>query len=179
MKKLNSHYENTKSFFRSPNGVIASFLIICLIVFFSFVQIPNSNIFLGRPLTECYQALLQSVAAGGYSKYNKDKLELKKHISSVLAHPANEEEENNASNIALYLFPELLPDSNFEKSQALELWASLETEIEKHPRTPEARMVFEEMKSNIWNYENPKLNNVGLSTHAQETLKIYHELSSP
>ncbi|MBM4318273.1 MAG: hypothetical protein FJ116_12460 [Deltaproteobacteria bacterium] len=106
-------------------------------------------------------------------------MQLKNQIIAILNSPKNEDEETKASNIALYLFPEILPNENFEKQAALELWAPLEAEIEQKPRSAKARMLFEELTSNIWNYENPKITNAGLSIYAAETLKLYHAISSP
>ncbi len=123
--------------------------------------------------------LLTSLSTGGYSQFHSDKKILRAKIATMLSSPQNETEETYATNIALYLFPDLLPDSNFEKIVAVEQWAPLESAIEKKPRSQEARLLFDEMKSNIWNYENPKMDRSGLSLYASETLKIYHELSAP
>ena len=163
----------------SPNRSIALFLTISLSSLFFIYQLKPTTIFRDAAINDSYQMPMRSLNSGGHVKFQQDKQILKTHISSILKSPKNEDEENHALNIALYLFPEILPDTNFEKEQAIELWASFESAIEKRPRTPEARMLFEEMKSNIWNYENPRVSNVGLSFHAQETLKLYHELSSP
>lgn len=123
--------------------------------------------------------LLTSLSTGGYSQFHSDKKLLRSKIATILSSPQNDTEETYATNIALYLFPDLLPDSNFEKIVAVEQWAPLESAIEKKPRSQEARLLFDEMKSNIWNYENPKMDRSGLSLYASETLKIYHELSAP
>jgi len=165
--------------FYTPQKTVLIFLSLfsgCVCVLLSSHHYPE---FRSTNTTENYQALLSSVRRGGYSQFINDKKELRKQIEKVLSSPENEEQETLASNIALYLFPDLLPDSNFEKSSALGLWAPLQAEIEKRPKSSEARMLYEQMKSNIWNYENPKVSSMGLSKEAIDTLQIYHELSSP
>jgi hypothetical protein len=128
---------------------------------------------------DALESLSNSVSGLGIAQFQRSRDELKTQISKILADPKNEEEQSRASSIALYLFPEILPESNFEKDVALELWAPLEQQIEAKPKSPEARMFFEEMKSTLWNYENPKMTDAGLSVNAMRTLNIYHELSSP
>lgn len=168
-----------KRFFYNPQNTIFIFLAL-LGSFFSFLLISQkTSTFSSGELTDSYQTLLSSVNRGGYSQFISDKNELRKQIEKTLSGPENEEQEISASNIALYLFPDLLPESNFEKNTALGLWAPLQAEIERRPKTPEARMLYEKMKSNIWNYENPKVTSAGLSKEASDTLQIYHELSSP
>lgn len=167
-----------KSFY-TPTKTIFIFLLF-LVSFFSILFNSEKPSPLSRSdVTDSYQTLLSSLNRGGYSQFINDKNDLRKQIEKVLSNPENEEQENTASNIALYLFPDLLPDSNFEKNTALGLWAPLQAEIEKRPKTPEARMIYEEMKSHIWNYENPKITIAGLSREASDTLQIYHLLSSP
>ncbi|NBX69182.1 MAG: hypothetical protein EBR01_09505 [Proteobacteria bacterium] len=163
----------------SPGRSISIFLILTLSFLFYIYRFKPKAIFNDTALTDSYQMLMRSISSGGHVKFQENKQALKSRIASVLKNPKNEDEENHAVNIALYLFPEILPDTNFEKELAIELWGTFENAIEKRPRTSEARMKFEEMKSNIWNYENPRLTNVGLSFHAEETLKLYHELSLP
>jgi len=167
------------SFSISPDSTTHLFvtLIGITLAIFIFSKVNNNKREIA--LSNSYSTLLKSVSQGGYSQFQADKNDLKQQVITVLNQPKNEEEEAFAAGIALYLFPEVLPDSNFEKETAMEFWAPLEKEIEQRPRTPEARMKFEEMKSNIWSYENPKITSAGLSLQAEETLKIYHELSSP
>lgn len=179
MKPIGQNQNKTHSFLASPWTTISLFLVL-IVSSLGYLYLSNrASRFRGEPLEESYLTLKLSVKKGGLSQFQKDKDELKEHLQSVLKSPKNEEEEINALNIALYLFPEILPDSNLEKQFAMDSWAPLEAAIEKKPRTAEARMLFEELTSNIWNYENPKLKNVGLSLYASETLSIYHELSSP
>lgn len=179
MKSLKQYFWERESQSRNPSRTIISFLSITTVFLALVYHFRPSSGLRGDSLLDSYVMLMNSINSGGYLKFQEEKARLRNHISRILENPRNSDEENHAANIALYLFPEILPESNFEKSEAIKLWASLEIGIEKQPRTSEARMLFEEMKSNIWNYENPRISNVGLSLHAQETLKLYHELASP
>lgn len=179
MKHTGQNQNKTSSFLASPWTNISLFLVL-IVCSLTYLYLSNhSSRFRGQPMEDSYSTLKLSVKNGGLSQFQRDKNELKEHLKIILKSPKNEEEEINAANIALYLFPEILPDTNLEKQFAMNSWASLEAAIEKKPRTAEARMLFEELTSNIWNYENPKLQNIGLSLYASETLSIYHELSSP
>lgn len=115
----------------------------------------------------------------GLQRYLEEKKVLKAQIQKALKNPSGDEEEVFASNVAVYLFPEVLPEWNFEKSVAMEQWATLQEAIEKAPRTQESRLWFEEMRANIWNYENPDRKVPNISHFAKETLRIYDDLSSP
>lgn len=189
MKKILN--PNPKSTFQNnltPRATLSSpHKTIALFIFLSGVALSMLFFFTNSSFTKndsdsdsiSYSTLLTSLSTGGFSKFYLDKKILRAKIATMLSAPQNETEENYATNIALYLFPDLLPDSNFEKIVAVEQWAPLESAIEKKPRSQEARLLFDEMKSNIWNYENPKMDRSGLSLYATETLKIYHELSAP
>jgi len=110
--------------------------------------------------------------------YLAEKEALKAQVQRKLKSPASEEEAQAASNVALYLFPDALPDSNFEKGVALEDWAPLQAEIEKAPGSAQARLKYEEMRANIWNYENPKQDHATISPYAEETLKLFSGLTA-
>ncbi len=187
MKKILNPIEKSRSQNNIPSRHTLSSAqkTIALFIFFSGLGLTMLFFFTYSSLTKIdsdsisYSTLLTSLSTGGYSQFHSDKKLLRSKIATMLSSPQNETEETYATNIALYLFPDLLPDSNFEKIVAVEQWAPLESAIEKKPRSQEARLLFDEMKSNIWNYENPKMDRSGLSLYASETLKIYHELSAP
>ncbi|MSP19151.1 MAG: hypothetical protein EXR74_06225 [Bdellovibrionales bacterium] len=176
MLQNNLHHPPTLS---SPQKTIALFIFsfvlgLTLLFFFS-----NSSITKIDSDSISHSTLVTSLSKGGYLQFQSEKKILRAKIAILLSSSQNETEKNYATNVALYLFPDLLPDSNFEKTVAIEQWAPLESAIEKKPRSHEARLLFDEMKSNIWNYENPKMDRSGLSLYGSETLKIYHELSAP
>lgn len=115
----------------------------------------------------------------GIERFKEEKENLKLAISDSIKHPENADVKRITESIAVYLFPEILPDTHFEKEAAMTLWMPLFKEIEKKPGTAEARNLYEEAKAEIWNYENPDKLNPKLSEPAKETLKIYRELSAP
>ena len=115
----------------------------------------------------------------GIKHFIEEKTNLKLTIAESIKNPENADVKRIAESIAVYLFPEVLPDTHFEKEAAMTLWIPLFKEIEKRPGTPEARTLYEEAKTEIWNYENPDKVNPKLSEPAKETLKIYRELSAP
>lgn len=161
------------------NTLIGVFLLAVVSSLGSLVYFSTHNEISLKLKPENYFTLYEAFKAEGFQGFLERKKVLKAQVNETLKQPASEEEEETASNIALYLFPEVLPDSNFEKSVAMEEWAPLQAAIEKAPRTSEARLWFEEMRANIWNYENPKLQNSTISPYAKEALKIYNELSAP
>jgi len=115
----------------------------------------------------------------GMKKFLEAKKSLKEDISQVLSSSADKDAHNQATNIAVYLFPDILAGDDFEKSAALEDWAPLESKIERAPRTAQSRADFEELRANIWNYESPERAQPNLSVTAKEVIRIYEQLSAP
>lgn len=115
----------------------------------------------------------------GMQKFIEAKEALKQDISHVIDTSEDETVQNDATNVAVYLFPEVLSKNDFERPVALDDWAPLEAAIEKAPKTPQSRVLFEELRANIWNYENPEHTRPNLSATAKEVIRIYEELSAP
>lgn len=111
----------------------------------------------------------------GRKAYFNEKESLRKALKYSLANNKNEIE---AENIALYLFPELLDDLSFEKFEAKELWQEQQKYIESNPHTKLSRNKFIEMEANIWNFENPSRDEPQISPYAKEVIKIFNILSS-
>ena len=130
-------------------------------------------------LYSSFISLRPTLTQEGIFKFQNDKGALRKIVNKALKEGASEAEQNTAQNIAVYLFPELLPDSDFEKGVATEDWKPLEEAIEKNPKSPESRLWFEEMRANIWNYESPDRETPRVSDYAKEVLRLYDELSAP
>ncbi len=123
---------------------------------------------------------LQDVYAEyGIDRFLEEKNNLKAKVMQSLKEPANPQAKKASESIAVYLFPEVLPEHHFEKEAAMLLWAPRFKAIEKKPKTKQARELYEEAKAEIWNYENPSRKNPKLSDQAKQTLKIYKELSTP
>lgn len=115
----------------------------------------------------------------GIKRFLAEKERLKRNLAPKLSGSPFRDEHKEASNIALYLFPEILPDEDFEKEIAMEDWGTFQKEIEKSPGSPESRKSFEEMRANIWNYENPSSRFPVLSPQAKQVIQIYQGLSAP
>ena len=115
----------------------------------------------------------------GMAKFISSKQALREQLRSRLrATDENDEAMMQANQIAVYLFPEILPETDFEKTAALELWAPYQNAIEAAPKTLDSRQKFEEMRANIWNYENPSKKVPVLSPVAMQVIKIYDVMSA-
>ena len=131
-----------------------------------------------NPSLEEFARLDQIFRAHGMDTYLEHKRALRESIRRALkGNPSKY--EPHAENIAVFLFPDLLPNDDLEKQEATEGWADLEEKIEAAPNTPEARANLDEMKSNIWNYENADRVAPHLSEEAAQVIRIYQAISSP
>jgi hypothetical protein len=83
-----------------------------------------------------------------------------------------------AGNIAVYLFPDLLAEGDFERGPALETWQPLERAIESTPHASTSRARFISLQAEIWNYESADRAAPTLSPVASQVLRIYDALSS-
>jgi hypothetical protein len=83
-----------------------------------------------------------------------------------------------ADNIAVYLFPDLLPEADFERGPATELWLPIERAIESAPHSPQSRARYQRLEAEIWNYEAADRKIPDLSPVATGVLRIYDALSS-
>jgi len=124
--------------------------------------------------TAALDALSEVFKKQGIKNYFKSKNSLKEQISKELKNTDNKEA---ATNIALYLFPDLLPRDHFEKEFAEENFVPLQMEIEKRPATVQAEALYEKLQARVWNYENPQNTPQGLSETAEKMLKIYQALA--
>lgn len=82
-----------------------------------------------------------------------------------------------ASQVAVYLFADLLPDSDFEKSESLTLFNPLIEAIETRPRTANAAQAFETLNAEIWNYENVSREEPQITPVAEDVLSLFSEMS--
>jgi hypothetical protein len=112
----------------------------------------------------------------GIQSFLKSKKSLRKRVSSQIGNSQDPAAQLAATNIAVYLFPDLLPNDSFEKTIAEDSFTPLQNAIEQKPGTPEAQVLFEELRSRVWNYENPRNSADGLSEYADQMLKIYGTL---
>lgn len=112
----------------------------------------------------------------GIHSFLHSKKGLKRRVSFQLGNSKDPAAQLAATNIAVYLFPDLLPDDSFEKQFAQESFVPLQNGIEEKPGTQEAQLLFEELRARVWNYENPHNSADGLSEYADQMLKIYGSL---
>ena len=123
-----------------------------------------------------FGTLQDDISQGGVAQFQKKKEDLRGEVAENLRE-VDSPDRDKAENIAVYLFPDLLEKDDFEKDVALDQWAPHEKKIESNPHSPESRQVFEEMKNNVWNYENPDRETPVVSDYATQVLKIYEALS--
>jgi len=126
-----------------------------------------------------YLKLHKVIDERGIKEYFSEKKNLKRHIAHALRENRTTIAYISAHNVAVYLFPELLSVDNFERDVALTEWIPFQRKIEAQPRTHGSRLHFEEMRANIWNYENPDRQSPNLSAYARQAIRIYDSLSSP
>lgn len=133
----------------------------------------------GEPQTilASFASLEEIFRTNGIKVYIQKKGELRVDIGRALDTEKDTRERDRAENIALYLFPDLLPENDFERDVAMQQWYPHQKYIENNPRTVGSRKQFEELKNNVWNYENPDRQTPEVSEYADKVIRIYDELS--
>jgi hypothetical protein len=145
-----------------------------LILYFA----PNNRWRL-EPIETTFVHLDEVYKEHGLQKFLEQKSILKQSVQTILKEGSDQAQKDLASNIAVFLFPDVLPEEDFEKPLAEELWAETISEIEKHPGTAESRILFEDMRANIWNYEMVDKEDPKLSAPARQVIQIYDTMSAP
>jgi len=131
-------------------------------------------------VTQNFNELHRAFTNGGIEQFNREKRALRGQVEHALNNRArNAQAARDAEQIAVYLFPEVLPKDNFEKLAAMELWIPLQRNIEKAPRSAASRSWFEELRATIWNYESADRSAPTISVPAQQVLRIYGGLANP
>lgn len=129
------------------------------------------------PALAAFTSLLDAFQSGGIKEFTQRKGDLRSEVAKILKSDLENKERDRAENIALYLFPDLLGKHDFEREVAMDFWEPLEKQIEKSPNSKESRNHFEELKNNVWNYENPDRESPAVSEYASEVIRIYDALS--
>ena len=129
------------------------------------------------PALASFSTLQEDYATGGIKKFKEKKNALRSEVESELKKESDSPDRDKAENIAVYMFPDLLDSEDFEKEVAMEQWFSQEKNIEKDPKSPESRKDFEELRNNVWNYENPDRGQPTVSDYASQVIKIYDALT--
>lgn len=112
----------------------------------------------------------------GTDRFLQEKAALRTDVSTTLQ-TGNPAERIAAESIAVYLYPDLLPSDDFERLTAEELWTPLQSALERATREDPRRAWFEEMRANVWIYENPSRTQPQLTPIARHVLAIYDALS--
>lgn len=126
-----------------------------------------------------FAGLEQVYKTAGMEKFLEQKALLKSSVRDALKDGTDRGQVDLATNIAVYLFPDVLPDENFEKGPATDLWGPTLEKIEKAPHTPESRVLFEALRADIWNYEMVDREEPKLSAPARQVIQIYDAISAP
>lgn len=137
----------------------------------------RSNAILSEGSLASFNLLHQDFVQGGMEQFHKKKNGLRQEVGKALESSDDTPERDRAQNIALYLFPDLLAKDDFERDVAMEQWYPQQKTIEEHPQSPESRRSFEELKNNVWNYENPDRQIPTISDYAESVIRIYDTLS--
>lgn len=123
-------------------------------------------------------ALTSAYRQGGVSEFLRRKSELRRNVERTIRHSDSPRARVLAMSVATYLFPDVLPEGNFERDVGIEEWAPLAAAIEREPGTLRSRLTFERLRAMIWNYENPNRSAPALSSPAKEMISIYDSLST-
>ncbi len=142
-----------------------------------YFQSQTSDRSQSAPALAAFSSLHEEFKMGGMAQFEEKKLELRSEVASLLKSRDDSKEKDRAENIALYLFPDLLQRDDFERDVAMDQWLPLEKSIEKNPKSERSRQEFEELKNNVWNYENPDRQSPVVSDYAEQIIRIYDVLS--
>lgn len=129
------------------------------------------------PALASFSSLDDDYKKGGLEKFQAKKEELRSEVESVLKKDDDSPDHDKAENIAVYMFPDLLDKEDFERDVAMENWYSQENKIEQDPKSPESRREFEDLKNNVWNYENPDRGQPTVSDYAAQVIRIYDAMT--
>jgi hypothetical protein len=113
----------------------------------------------------------------GIEGYLLAKARLRDQVRTNLRLSPTDSNYAQAENIAVYLFPNLLPETHFEKSESLFLFAPEIELIESRPRSEQAQAAYERLTLEIWNYENISREEPRISDAAIALLEMLQKLS--
>lgn len=155
------------------------FLLVMICLFASLVHVAlRRSGPKGFPI-QAYQQLHSVYRNEGISRFLQEKEHLKASVRLTMEANRDAEAVNEASNIAVFLFPEVLPAEDLEREVAETEWAPLQKEIEGAPGSPQSQEKFEQMRAMIWNYESPSRSMPQLSQYARQAIRIYQDMSAP
>jgi len=126
---------------------------------------------------DAFDSLSKEYEAHGIKAFLESRRRLKRQVSYNIKNDEDPRAQLAALNIAVYFFPDLLPENHLEKPFAEDSLRPLQVKIEESPGTSQAQYYFQELRTLVWNYENPANNTLGLSEHAEKMLHVYGSLS--
>lgn len=159
--------------------LIFSFLTIAAAVLAAVVYFSPGNPWRWQSLDGTFNSLESLYKSHGMEKFLERKAQLRKAVTATLNQGGKPAEVDLATNIAVYLFPDVLPDGNFEKGPAEQMWGESIRQIEASPHTAESRVLFEALRADIWNYELVDREDPKLSGPAVQVIQIYDAISAP
>ncbi|GEM_PF-5165343 len=126
--------------------------------------------------TGAVTALKTAFEQNGIEGYLVAKARLREKVKESIQQTGSVQ-AGEASQVAVYLFADLLPDSDFEKTESLTLFLPLMEAIETRPRTADAGQAFETLNAEIWNYENVSREEPQITPVAEDVLRLFSEMS--
>jgi hypothetical protein len=126
--------------------------------------------------TGAITSLKTAFEQNGIEGYLVAKARLRDKVRESLQQTASAQ-AGEASQVAVYLFADLLPDSDFEKSESLTLFNPMMEAIETRPRTADAARAFDALNAEIWNYENVSREEPQITPVAEDVLRLFSEMS--
>jgi hypothetical protein len=165
--------------FFSLSFLIITGVIITLITNKTGVHI-NSTRFWDSQITVSQMQFLklkETLVEKGPLEFFKQKGLLKIQLQNILENIPEEKSEGIYS-MVLYLYPELLSDNDLEKTAAITLFKDVQTDIETEVSRMKKYKRMNDLRANIWNYENPSRENAKITQTAQNVLDLYEVLAS-
>lgn len=164
---------------RNPKRPVQWAIALGLLITGSLVWVSTQNQ-VGSPATWTATGAITSLKTAfeqnGIEGYLVAKGQLRAQIRESLKQTGSVQ-AMEAAQVAVYLFADLLPDSDFEKSESLSLFHPLMEAIETRPRTADAGQAFESLNAEIWNYENVSREEPQITPVAEDVLRLFSEMS--
>lgn len=155
--------------------VLGLFFVLAVYLVYSALNRPRNE----TKTMDAFAQLDLVLRREGLARFKQEKFALKHLVKRTLKEAKTQEEQEQAQTIAVYLFPEVLSNDDYEKEVAQAFWEPLQQAIEHEPGTAKSRLMFNELRANIWNYENADRVNPQLSNSAKQVIRIYETLSAP
>lgn len=123
-------------------------------------------------------SLLPAFQKDGIEGYLVAKARLREQVRAGLQTSETSPQREEAEKIAVYLFPELLPEADFEKVEAIEAFNPEIETIETRPRTEHAEEAYARLRAEIWNFENASREEPELSEVGTQVLQLFAALAA-